>query len=324
VVDASKNSYQSGAFSGSFPVGTDTSIFGPGGRDFFLVKKDPCGKLLWVVYGGSTTSEDQIGNDGGKGIAVDANGNVYVVGRYNQTCNIWGANNSNFNSNYTNNPPNGNSQDGFLIKISPSGQILWGVTIFGGSNDGFNGVTVDAQGNPIVTATFNGDPTTGNAILADANQVQLSLEPGGLTTTTGAVFKFNTSGQLTWKATVYNTFSVASGITTDANSNVYFTGWSNAGIATNPTTIKDASSSINRISNVGEGQSFLVKLNASGVWQWGVGIGNEGIRFNTSTYGRDVKVDDAGNPWLVGYYTGGVVTVGSTNLSNLTLNYNVF
>jgi hypothetical protein len=319
VVDAAKNVYQSGAFSGSLPVGTDTSVFGPGGRDFFLMKKNQCGKLLWVVYGGSTTNEDQVGNDGGKGIATDADGNVYMVGRYNQICNIYGTNNSSFSSNYTNNPPNGSAQDGFLVKISPSGQILWGLTLFGGSNDGFNAVTVDAQGNPIVSAVFNGDPTTGNAILADANNVQLSIEPGTPTTTTGAIFKFNANGQLIWKSSIYNATTTASGITTDAASNIYVTGWANARTTGNSTTVKDATGSNNTIANTGEGHAYLVKLNSSGIWQWGVGIGNEGSRSNTTTFGRDVRVDASGNAWIVGYYTGNTVTAGSTNASTLTL-----
>jgi hypothetical protein len=67
-----------------------------------------------------------LGNSGGKAIATDASGNIYIVGRYNQTCTIYGTNGTSFRSLYTNNPNAVNAQDGFLVKLNSDGEVLWG------------------------------------------------------------------------------------------------------------------------------------------------------------------------------------------------------
>jgi hypothetical protein len=77
-VDADGNAYVTGfIFSNNFPTtaGAFQPIFG-GDTDAFVTKLDPTGStLVYSSYLGGN------GVDGGSGIALDANGNAYVVGR---------------------------------------------------------------------------------------------------------------------------------------------------------------------------------------------------------------------------------------------------
>ncbi|MEI8052547.1 MAG: hypothetical protein WCH52_02280, partial [Bacteroidota bacterium] len=314
--DAENNIYFSGHFnSRTITIGQQTINNTNGGRDFFIVKYDSCGKQVWAISGGSS-GDVQLGNIGGKGIAADAQGNLYVVGRYTQNCTIYGSNNTSFLSPYTINANDANAQDGFLVKLNPSGNVLWGATITGGSNDGFNGVTVGPDGNPIVTSVFNSNPITGNATLI-TNSINLAtLSPGATNNATAAVIKFSNGGNVLWKTFIYNKEAAASGLTTDAAANVYVTGWFNSSVSGTPATVVDASAATNTISNAGDGAAYLIKLTSAGNWAWGNEISNGGSGGNTLAYGSDVAVDAGGNPWLTGYYSGFAILGLSSSLSN--------
>ena len=304
-VDNQQNIYLSGAYTGIVSVAGQT-LPAIGNRDFFMAKFSACGAEGWVIYG-SSVNNDQLGNDGGKAIAVDNLGNTYIVGRYNGNTTIYTTAGGRpfVAESYVTNFGNPNAQDGFLIKVDSNGIIKWGVTIYGGSNDGFNGVTVDGDGNPIVTAVYNASPTAGNVNIKDINSsnTSYSISPGNYAGSTAAVIKFNTSGTIQWITKVYNKDAVSSSVTTDG-SNIYFTGWYNAAASGDALQVNDAASSIHTISNGGIGNAFIIKLSNSGNWQWGNSIGNDGAVGNTQTFINDVIVDDDGNPWIAGYYNG--------------------
>jgi hypothetical protein len=69
ATDAAGNSYVTGYTSGTLPGQTSS-----GRQDFFLAKYDGAGNRLWVRQWGSAD------NDQGRGVAVDAAGQVYVTG----------------------------------------------------------------------------------------------------------------------------------------------------------------------------------------------------------------------------------------------------
>jgi outer membrane protein assembly factor BamB len=83
AVDASGNVYVTGSFSddrltfGSITLirNKETTEFIPR-ADMFVVKYDPNGQVLWAKSAGG--SEDEYARD----IAVDARGNVYVIGEF--------------------------------------------------------------------------------------------------------------------------------------------------------------------------------------------------------------------------------------------------
>jgi len=75
AVDANGNSYVTGYFDGSATFGT-TTLISSGEDDIFVAKIDPNGNWLWAKKAGGTSW------DYGCGIAVDANGNSYITGYF--------------------------------------------------------------------------------------------------------------------------------------------------------------------------------------------------------------------------------------------------
>ena len=314
-VDNNQNVYFSGAYTGSVNVAGQT-LPAIGNRDFFMAKYSACGAESWAIYG-SSTNNDQLGNDGGKAIAVDNDGNTYIVGRYNANSIIYSTGGSRFvPQSYVSNSGYPNAQDGFLIKVNGSGVIQWGVTIYGGSNDGFNGVTIDGAGNPIVTAVYNANPITGGVTINDINGSSF-IGAGNITGSTAALIKFSPLGDMQWITKVFNKDAVASGVTTNGT-DIYFTGWYNAATSGADVQITDASGASNTIANNGIGNAYIIKLSNNGNWQWGNSFGNGGAAGNTQTYIYDVTLDGAGNPWIAGYYSGSRFTVGTTEMPDAT------
>lgn len=124
-------SFSSGWVSGGY----DTTWGGDG--DGFVVKLSPEGQPLWSTYLGGSL------DDGVAGVAVDADGNIYVAGWTRSTGWISGG----FDTSY------GGSGDGFVAKLSPDGAYLWG-TYLGGSNwDAISAIAWDGSSGLFVVGT---------------------------------------------------------------------------------------------------------------------------------------------------------------------------
>ncbi len=106
-----------------------------GWRDAFVRKYDPNGKELWTRQFGSTEDDTAFG------VAVDAQGNVLVVG---ETYNVLPAHKS------------AGRRDIFVRKYDPNGKELWTQQFGSMGYDGAFGVAVDAQGNVLVVRGTGG------------------------------------------------------------------------------------------------------------------------------------------------------------------------
>jgi hypothetical protein len=310
--DRSGSIYHAGAYSGNITVG-NTTLSGIGSRDFFLVKYDSCGNQQWAIRGGSTVDGDEV-----RGLVCDSLGNIYLVGRYNQTCTIYGIGGTSFVAAFTSGGSNSNHQDGFLVKLSPSGTVLWGATIQGGSNDGMNGVTVDPSGNPIVSAGFNGCCPSTFVATVNGTTNSLNISSFGSHYGTGAVIKFNSSGAVQWAARVYNRDALCGALMSDANGNIYVTGGFNSWTNSTAASVYDGLNNPHSLYNPGSGLGYLLKLSPSGAYIWGTSFGNTGDGVNSLTYGTGLDFDVNGNVWVAGYYSGAAPTFYSVTGSNLS------
>ncbi|MEM7571436.1 MAG: SBBP repeat-containing protein [Bacteroidota bacterium] len=115
-----------------------------GSGDALLVKYNPEGQRIWGTYYGGEQAD--ILND----IAIDTNGDVYLVGNARSTNEIATANaaQSNFG---------GGLWDGMLLKFNTDGQRIWGTYLGGSSEDMALAVAVASPSHIYVAGTTNSD-----------------------------------------------------------------------------------------------------------------------------------------------------------------------
>jgi hypothetical protein len=254
AVDTAGNLYVTG---NSAPWGNPINAHAGGVGDVFVAKLNSSGNLLWNTFMGANSQEI------GGGIALDASGNVYVVGESNKT---WG------------NPINvfAGGWDVFVAKLDSNGNRFWNTFMGSSDNDDgyFSKMSFDTSGNVYLTGSSGA--TWGSPI----DPFMLPTE--GLSN--GFVAKLDSSGQRLWN-TFIGRISRASGIKIDTSDNVYVTGTS--GPFGNP---------IN--ANAGETDAFVAKLNSSGNRLWHTFLGGAGI-----DGALDMALDASGNVYLGGYST---------------------
>lgn len=155
VVDTTGNAYITGLTkSVDFPTENPLQAsFSGGSSDAFIAKLDPSGtSLVYATYLGGA------GQDVGRGISIDAEGNVYVAG-FTESVDFPTANplQASFG---------GVPFDAFIAKLDPTGSAFLYATYLGGNNEdkGFN-IAVDAVGNAYVTGrTFSDNFPTANPL----------------------------------------------------------------------------------------------------------------------------------------------------------------
>ena len=197
---------------------------GAGGFDLLIAKYNTSGTIQWQrSLGGASTDE-------GYGIAVDADGNVYVSG-------------------YTSSAGGAGSVDLFLAKYNTSGTIQWQRSLGGANIDTGYGIAVDASGNAYVTG---------------------SRDVGG----TGVLIaKYNTSGTIQWQRSLDGiNDDVGYGIAVDSSGDVYITGYRNGN------------------------ELLIAKYNTSGTIQW-----QRSLSGANADRGYGIAVDSSGNVYVTGY-----------------------
>lgn len=155
----------------NFPVRNAWQGANAGGEDAVIAKFDPSGSLLWSTYFGGS------GNERAVAVAVDGEGNIYVVGTTTSPdLPVAGA----FQSSKA------AGSDAFIAKFSAAGQRLW-ATYYGGNGDEVaTGVVVDAQGLVDITGytTSTNFPVTANAVQTSlagyADAFLLQMRPDGI------------------------------------------------------------------------------------------------------------------------------------------------
>ena len=275
ITDAAGNVYMVGTTNSNSDIATvgahqticagGDTIGGFSGTDAFLVKFNSSGVRQWATYYGGSEW------DYGTSCAIDASGNIYMIGSTSSTSGIAtaGAHETTVN-------------DGFLVKFNSSGVRQWG-TYFEGNG---NACTTDASGNIYIVGLTN---STSGIATAGAHQTVMSGSGDAF------LVKFNSSGVKQWGTYFGGASSGASGMekglscATDALGNVYMVGQtpSTSGIATAGAhqTIYGGSST----------DAFLVKFNSSGVRQWATYYGGPGVDI-----GYSCVTDASGNIYLAG------------------------
>jgi hypothetical protein len=229
-----------------------------------------------------------VSSGGGHGIAVDATGHAYVTGTTDR-------------SNFL--PTTGafTTATGFLLvsKLNPLGSAVDYTAVFGGSgSDLAMAITVDAQGEPIITGF------TSSSDFPVQNALQTTLPSGSH----AFVTKLNAAGS----ALLYSTYLGGSGATgtgggpteagnavaTDSSGAIYVTGYTNSADFPTKNAIQPACPDL-QLNGYCNLQGFVTKLDPT---QSGAAslVYSTFLGGNFPTSGQDIAVDGSGNAYITG------------------------
>ncbi len=291
AVDVSGNMYLVGEFGGSADldpgsgVASDSAV---GGQDVFLSKFDAAGIFQWArTWGGS-------GRDVPCGVGMDASGNIYVTGHFQNTVDF----NPDPVLTDTHSSNAGSMNNVFLSKFSPGGNFLWAKT-WGPSDGGAEGysLAVDGTNHIYVEGDFTGTTTDFNPdpVATDWH----TNHPGPIANFDSYLSKFDSDGNFIWARTWGGEgYDDGPGVAVDSLGNVYVGGMY-------------ASTNINFDPAGGSGglghpahdsgilvDAFLSKFDSNGNFQWVRTWGGQG----KEDIGAVVVVDGANNVYIGGRF----------------------
>jgi len=292
AVDPTGSVFLTGSFSGTVdfdPGAGINALTSLGGNDVFLAKYSPAGALVWVDRIGGTGSERVTS------LARDAVGNLYLGGAFDGSTDF---------------DPGAGSQiltslggeDGYVVKLSAAGDLLWSRRMGGPNADEVSGVGVDALGAIYATGNFSGSANTlpaAGPTLAGNGPAQdvflLGLDAAGVVS-----FAFPVGGSEP---------DVATGLAVTTGGTVVI-GGSFRGSARFL-----AGSLTTQLTSLGGGDAFLAGYSGAGVLQWARGIGGLG---DEDIRAGGLVSDNAGGVVAAGNFTGTTDFDGGVLVANRT------
>jgi hypothetical protein len=288
AVDGSGNIYVAGTFlslSLQFGATVLTNSQGENTPDIFVVKLDSSGNVVWAkqqTSGGAS-------NETGYSIAVDAGGNVIVVGSTSSSTITFGT------TTLTN-------AGLFLVKYDVSGNVLWAKGAGEGAAAQAKSVAVDNSGNIVIAGSF------GSASIVFGSTTLISS--GGYDL---FVAKYDANGNVLWAKGAVGGFGYndeANAVATDASGNVVVAGWFESGNLTFGSTT---------LSKIGACGLFIAKYDASGNALWAKSA--SGAYYD---YAQSVATDVSGAVVVAGYFRSPTIDFGSTTLTNTNTTGNIY
>lgn len=258
--------------------------------DSFLAKYNANGLFQWGVRLSSTNGFSELISRP----KVDSAGNVYIAIVFTNPLIIFGTD----GTSYTLTPPNTSFQT-IMVKYNANGVIQWYVTMYTSGSGGFSALssdlTIDSNDNIIVAFPMMSTITV--------TQSDNSTYPTTINTIASidiALVKFTSAGFVSW----VNRMGASGGdyptqLDTDSNNNVYLTMY---GSFTSTFNFYNASNvngaSVASLAQLSSPDSFVVKYNSSGTYQWAYRFGGTGNELTTG-----IAVDNAGNTYALSTYT---------------------
>lgn len=326
VVDSQDNVYVVGHFSGTIDFDTGEGVAertASGNNDIFIAKYDAYGSYVdvWTLR----NIGSQYGYAKASGIAIDAQDNIYVAGR--------------FDSAIDSDPGAGVDEyissggyDVFVTKLSSTGEYGWTYTL---TDDGVNDLAVSANGNVYITgggpdiyvAQILADGTQGwlhrfggasedmgNAIALDGlggvyvagsfgstvdfnPSVEVAEYTSASTGANGFLTKLSTDGAYQWTRQVSSAVSSAGyAVGADGNGNVFFGG------SYNGLTDFDWGAGIDERTSA-DSDFFFTRLSSGGEYVLTHSNGGVGSGAANADQVRSFTFDAAGNFYAIGLYS---------------------
>jgi hypothetical protein len=238
VTDSLGNIYVAGTFLGTVFFGTASLSSGTSSSNFFLLKLNPAGEIIWRKAIPGTISDKPK-------LAIDANDNLFLSGAFQGSRSFDGI------------TLNSNNGRGYLAKInSDTANIIWATQF--GSGTTLNGqpvvvnvttthIAVDNLGNIYVTGCFAGHGRFGTETFLSPNSLSNAY-----------IAKINGQGVFQWTK-LYTGTSEGTSIVVDSNNNIYTAGKYSGTVTINNTTYTTEPSIY---------WVYLEKFNANGDLVW--------------------------------------------------------
>lgn len=251
-----------------------------GTLDFFIVKYDASGNLIWAKNGGGSDPDRAIS------ICNDTNNNIYVTGYFASDSIILG------DSTFSN---SGGGGDFFIVKYDSSGTFQWAKSagVFNEGETG-TGISIDYIGNIVVVGEFS------SVIVFDtisANNVGNSRDI--------FLVKYNSLGEVLWAKSAGGNGggNLALGVSTDSNADIYITGYYYSSAITFDSIT---------LTNSGPSNGFIAKYNESGSILWAKNINGTNVEKAYS-----VSIDTNDDVFVTGsYYSSEIIFEGVDTIMN--------
>ena len=272
--DSDGNVYTIGSFEGTvdFDPGPGTfSLVSWGGSDVYVSKLDANGNFLWAKGMGG------INDDEGISLAIDRLGNIYGAG--------------NFHGGGDFDPDDGTMDlgglhDFFVLKLDPSGNLMWAKDAGGDSYDYVFSLALDITGNVYAAGHFESggdfDPGPGTFDL---------YSPGGYNM---FVLKLDTDGNFVWAKSIGGaSYAEGQSIVVDDTGNLYATGNFHLTVDFDP---DEGNFSLDA---AGSSDVFILKLDSDGKFIWVKQLGGPGPE-----EAKDIALDQFRNILITGTFDG--------------------
>ncbi|HEX8660014.1 MAG TPA: hypothetical protein VF690_20895, partial [Hymenobacter sp.] len=241
----------------------------------------------WAVSGGPAPPTVQ--HAGNTGVAVDAAGNTYVTGFFENTL-ILG----------TTTLTSEGGADVYVASLDNTGKYRWAVRAGGSDDDGSNSLGLDAQGNVYITGEYKGGKAQFGsiAVTSASSRYGNSLFVAKLSSA-GIWLQASSAGGLE------STYTSGVALAVNKAGEVHVTGLFNGTVTFGTTSLVCR----------GDYGAFVAKLGTNGTWQWAVVAGG-----SIYDFGRAIALDAQGNVYVAGLFEGHTATFGATILTNVGAN----
>ena len=256
-LDAQRNIYVVGRFHGTidFDPGPDTVAMTSLGssNSVYIIKFNRDGQFLWVKVIGSSGGMDVTG------IVKSPDDNYLITGVF--------TGQADFDPGPGQFLVSANNLDTYLLKVDPDGQFLWVKAIGGDGDEYFTCLSFDAGGNIIAGGFFLGttdlDPGPNQALFTFTGQAVDGFDMFAA--------KYSSTGDYIWgKQFPGDSLAFFNDLHIDSGGNLFFLG------ALYDVRDFDPGPDSIMLNTAGEADIFLLKLNASGDYQWVKQIGGTG------------------------------------------------